>query len=136
MTLTLLLMLCAVPDAGVAAWSVTYETSNPSVHALTRLTPFEVSQSIVTTENGKRLGNALKPRPLAAVVREALTALLPRLPAKDATYSIGQSSTAVKLVIERAGKSVTLQLVPGTAAPPISAEVKELLTLVDAAVRL
>lgn len=135
MTLTLLLLLATFPDAGVAAWSVTYETSNASVHALTRLTPVEVSQSIVTIENGKRFGNAGKPRPLAPVVREALAELLPRLPARDATYSIGESSTAVKLVIKRAGKSVTLQLVPGKAAPPLSPEVKELLTLVDAAVR-
>ena len=149
--IALLLALAAAPDAGAApSWRVSYDTSKGSdsgngrisatAQVSTEVTPRGVTRSTLAMKKGKRFGTAEAPRPLAAEVREAIAALLPKLPVGDASYSTNpnvddEGWDDAKLVITREGKTVTFQLVQGVQVPAIPPEVQELLKLVAKAQR-
>jgi hypothetical protein len=104
------------------------------------ITPVEVRQTSETTQEGKRSANATKPRPLVPAVRDALTALLPKLPTANARFSISpyvddEGWHSSRLVVVRDGKRVEFELVQGKQAPPVPAPVDELRKLVVAAIK-
>ena len=146
----LFFVLAASPDAGTRAWTVTFSTSSGSdvgngqvsatAEASTVISPIEVRQTSETTQQGKRSVNASKPRPLSAAVREAFTALLPRLPTANGRYSVSpyvddEGWHYSRLIVVRDGQRVEFELVQGKQAPPVPAVVEELRKLVVAATR-
>lgn len=148
MALILLLALAAAPDAGTSlTWKVTYTTSfgsdvgNGEISASgdteTVVTPTAVKLTAESMHKGKTTKNAWGPRPISAAVREAIAALLPKLPKESAAFSTspyvndeGWDSGGISY--ELGGKSVSFSLQQGK-GDPVPPELTELLKLVTQA---
>ena len=148
--IALFLALAAVPDAGPAlAWKVTYTTSfgadvgNGKIAAsgetTTVVTPVDVRMAAEGVTQGQATGSVLEPRPIDPKVRDAIAALLPKLP-KSAAFSTSpyvddEGWNSANLAIELNGKTVRFQLQQGKRVPPLPPVLNELLKLVGLALK-
>lgn len=144
-SLILALALTASPDA----WTFTHEFSSgsdvgngvisASENVKTVITPTHVRRTTEKMSKGKKTKEVLKPKQLSPEVRDAIAALLPKLPLENTTYSTNpnvddEGWVNASIVLERQGKSVTLMLQQGKGAP-VPPEVDELLSLMVKALR-
>jgi hypothetical protein len=146
MALLLLLALAAAPDAGVSMkWKVTYTTSHGSdvgngvvlaqSYTETVVTPSEVTVSAEGTYKGKGSRSTLGPRAIPNELRDAIGALLVKLPKASTTFSTspyvndeGWDNGGIAWELD--GKVVSISLEQGPGNPPVPPEVKELIGLV------
>ena len=143
--LAIILVLAAAPSL-----SVTLETSsgtdvgNGKIIATSDtsivITPTEVRQSSEGTNKGKKSARVEKPKPLVPASRDAIAALLPRLPMQSASFSISpyvddEGWNSSRLVLVREGTTTTFELVQGKQAPPIPPGLDELRKLIAAALK-
>lgn len=142
--------LAASVVAAAPAWKVTFSTSSGSDHGngvtvatsdvTWVVTPEEVTMTAEGTRKGKPVKSAVvKPKPTPPAVRDAIAALLPKLPATDASFSTSQyvddeGWNSEALAVERDGKTVRFALVQGRGAP-LPPELVELKKLIAQALR-